>query len=74
MSYSADQWIEKLGLIIEQDGKIHKRKGRHSRDEARDQYLRNEYQVKIWRVSSKTSPYEVAEAVSLMVSFQNGPS
>jgi hypothetical protein len=35
MTYSADQWIEKLSLIIEQDGKSHKRKSRHSRDEIR---------------------------------------
>ena len=70
MSYSADQWIEKLGLIIEQDGKSHERKSRHSKDERRDQYLKDEYRVKIWRVSSRTSPYEVAEAVSLMLSFR----
>jgi very-short-patch-repair endonuclease len=69
MTYSADQWIEELGLIIEQDGKSHKRKSRHSKDEIRDQYLKDEYRVKIWRVSSRTSPYEVAEAVSLMLSY-----
>src|SRR5271157_362499 len=45
VSYSADQWIEKLGLIIEQDGKSHNRKSRHSKDEIRDQYLKDEYRV-----------------------------
>jgi hypothetical protein len=69
MSYSADQWIEKLGLIIEQDGKSHERKSRLSKDEIRDQYLKDEYRVKIWRVNSRTSPNEVAEAVSLMLFY-----
>jgi hypothetical protein len=69
--YPLDCFIPELNLDLELDGKIHQKKGRMKKDYERDEYIAG-IGINIWRVDSRTSPIEIAEAVSLMLKFARG--
>jgi very-short-patch-repair endonuclease len=43
--YWADIYLEEIGIIIELDGPYHNRK----RDEKRDQYIQDNFDIEVWR-------------------------